>query len=58
MAASRVPVADEVVVAVPLAAVGPNPHQPRRSFHPTALEELAATICEQDRVLQPIVRAV
>jgi len=25
---------------------------------PTALEELAATTCEQDRVLQPIVRAV
>jgi ParB family chromosome partitioning protein len=52
---ARATVADEVVVHLPLSAIAPNPHQPRRSFDPVALEELAATISEQGRVLQPII---
>ncbi len=39
---------------VPVAAIRPNPHQPRGSMDPTALEELAASIREHG-VLQPLI---
>lgn len=39
---------------VPVSAVVPNPHQPRRLFEPGALQELANSIKEHG-VLQPIV---
>lgn len=49
---------DDLVRSVPCASVEPNPEQPRRSFDPQALEELAASI-RVHGVLQPvIVRAV
>ncbi len=39
---------------VPVAAINPNPHQPRLAFDERALEELAASIKEHG-VLQPLV---
>lgn len=38
---------------IPLEQILPNPHQPRKTFEPTALQELAESI-EQYGVLQPI----
>jgi ParB family transcriptional regulator, chromosome partitioning protein len=42
------------VVEIALSACRPNPHQPRKLFNPTALEELADSIAEHG-LLQPIV---
>ena len=58
-ARTRTPVADllaEVaqIVELPLAAIAPNPTQPRRTQEPAALAELAASI-ERHGLLQPIV---
>lgn len=39
---------------MPVSALQPHPHQPRRRFEESALDELAASIAEQG-VLQPIV---
>ncbi len=39
---------------IKLGEISPNPHQPRRSFEPTALEELTNSIREHG-ILQPIV---
>lgn len=39
---------------LPVGAISPNPHQPRRLFEPEALQELANSISEHG-VLQPIV---
>ena len=44
----------DLVRAVACDAVGPNPAQPRRSFDPEALEELAASI-RVHGVLQPVI---
>ncbi len=44
----------DLVRAVACDAVGPNPEQPRRSFDPEALEELAASI-RVHGVLQPVI---
>ncbi|MHB8341583.1 MAG: ParB/RepB/Spo0J family partition protein [Mycobacteriales bacterium] len=52
--ASPLPVAGAVLRDVAVAAVRPNPRQPRTSFDEDALEELAASIREVG-VLQPIV---
>ncbi|GGM92660.1 chromosome partitioning protein ParB [Thermus composti] len=41
------------VVRLPLAAIRPNPHQPRKRFSPEALEELAQSIREKG-LLQPL----
>jgi ParB family chromosome partitioning protein len=38
---------------IPLAAISPNPHQPRKEFDPVALDDLASSIKSQG-VLQPI----
>jgi ParB family transcriptional regulator, chromosome partitioning protein len=43
-----------VVAALPLAALRPNPIQPRRHFDPEALRELAASIAARG-LLQPII---
>ena len=48
------PDGDQLVVNLPLASVRPNPHQPRRTFDPIALQELAGSIREHGRVIQPI----
>jgi len=48
------PEGSQLVVDLPLASIKPNPHQPRRSFDPVALQELADSILEHGRVLQPI----
>jgi len=42
-----------VALEVPVDAIAPNPHQPRRTFQPEALAELTASIRQQG-VLQPI----
>lgn len=42
------------VVRLPLSAIRPNPHQPRRRFSQEGLEELAASIREKG-LLQPLV---
>ncbi len=42
------------VTAVPLDLLHPNPNQPRRSFRPEALEELARSI-EDRGILQPLI---
>jgi len=44
----------QLVVNLPLDSIKPNPHQPRRSFDPVALQELADSILEHGRVLQPV----
>lgn len=38
---------------IPLAAISPNPHQPRKEFDPAALDDLATSIKSQG-VLQPV----
>lgn len=43
-----------VVVELPLASIRPNVHQPRRTFDPVALQELATSIAAHGRVLQPV----
>lgn len=43
----------EEVLSIPVDAIRPNPHQPRREFPAEKLEELAASIREKG-VLQPI----
>jgi ParB family chromosome partitioning protein len=42
------------ILHVPLSDIVPNPHQPRREFHPEELQELASSIREYG-VLQPLV---
>ena len=44
----------ESIVTLPLERIQPNPNQPRKSFSPEALEDLAASIREKG-VIQPIV---
>ncbi len=44
---------DNVIVALELSKVRPNPYQPRLDFDPAALEELARSIVEKG-VIQPI----
>ncbi|MAF64999.1 MAG: hypothetical protein CMJ84_04975 [Planctomycetes bacterium] len=39
---------------IPVAEIGPNPHQPRRTFDPAGLEELRASIASHG-LLQPVV---
>jgi ParB family chromosome partitioning protein len=46
------PVGERGLREVPLAAIVPNPHQPRLVFDPTALDELAVSMREHG-VLQP-----
>lgn len=46
--------AQEKVQELPLEAIRPNPHQPRRTFDPVALEELTESI-RSHGILQPIV---
>ena len=41
------------VLFLPVTAIAPNPHQPRREFDPAALEELAGSIA-QHGILQPL----
>ena len=43
----------EVLIEVKLSELKPNPHQPRKSFDPTRIDELATSI-KQDGLLQPI----
>ena len=45
---------DQLVVSLPLTSIRPNPHQPRRTFSEQSLRELADSIAEHGRVLQPI----
>ncbi|HLP07377.1 MAG TPA: ParB/RepB/Spo0J family partition protein [Opitutaceae bacterium] len=44
----------EGYVEIPVSAIEPNPHQPRKSIEPAALAELAASIASEG-LLQPIV---
>jgi ParB family chromosome partitioning protein len=46
--------AGQLVVDLPLTSIRPSQHQPRRSFDAGALQELATSITEHGRVLQPI----
>lgn len=48
------PSAEETVTQVPLNDIRPNPYQPRKTFDPEALQELADSIAENG-VLQPII---
>jgi ParB family chromosome partitioning protein len=48
------PDGDQLVVNLPLTSIKPNPHQPRRTFAPAGLQELATSIAQHGRVLQPI----
>lgn len=48
------PDGSQLVVNLPLTSIRPNPHQPRRTFAPAALQELADSIKQHGRVLQPI----
>jgi ParB family transcriptional regulator, chromosome partitioning protein len=48
------PDGDQLVVNLPLSSIRPNPHQPRRTFEPGALRELASSIKQHGRVLQPV----
>ncbi len=48
------PDGDQLVVNLPLTSIKPNPHQPRRTFAQGALQELATSIKQHGRVLQPI----
>ena len=45
---------DQLVVSLPLTSIRPNPEQPRRTFSEQSLRELADSIAEHGRVLQPI----
>jgi ParB family chromosome partitioning protein len=51
---SRVTAGEGRSVDLPLASIRPSKHQPRRVFDPDALQELATSIIEHGRVLQPI----
>jgi ParB family chromosome partitioning protein len=42
------------ILLVPVDAVKPGPHQPRKTFHKLSLEELASTI-EQDGITVPLI---
>ena len=54
-AVSRVgPEAGQLVVDLPLTSIRPSEHQPRRMFDHAALQDLATSIIEHGRVLQPI----
>lgn len=48
------PDAEQIVVNIPLASIKPNPHQPRRTLAPESLQELADSIAEHGRVIQPV----
>ena len=48
------PPRDEIALDVPLDSIDPNPHQPRRVFEQTALEELAQSI-RANGIIQPLV---
>lgn len=48
------PAAGQLVVELPLTSIRPSRHQPRRAFDPVGLQELAGSIVEHGRVLQPI----
>lgn len=48
------PDGNQLVVNLPLSSIRPNPHQPRRTFAPSTLQELADSIKQHGRVLQPI----
>lgn len=48
------PDGDQLVVNLPLTSIKPNPHQPRRTFAQESLQDLANSIAEHGRVLQPI----
>jgi ParB family chromosome partitioning protein len=48
------PTAGERPAELPLDALRPNPYQPRRSFDPAALEELAQSL-RRHGLLQPVV---
>ena len=43
----------EVLIEVRLSELQPNPYQPRKSFDPASIAELATSI-KQDGLLQPI----
>src|SRR5512140_3236530 len=45
---------EEVVHMIPTGQIQPNPHQPRRQFDPTKLEELARSIGENG-ILEPLI---
>ena len=45
---------DQLVVSLPLTSIRPNPQQPRRTLSEQSLRELADSIAEHRRVLQPI----
>ena len=51
---SAAPDRDEALIEVPLGEVTPNPHQPRKSFDPAALTQLARSI-KSSGLIQPIV---
>jgi len=51
---SATPARDETLIDVPIGDVTPNPQQPRKSFDPTALTELARSI-KSSGLIQPIV---
>lgn len=56
MTVTRVtPAPRQAVIELPLTSITPNARQPRRSFAAGALHELATSIAEHGRVLQPIV---
>jgi ParB family chromosome partitioning protein len=48
------PPPDHSPIEIPIADIGPNPHQPRREFHQQELAELADSITQQG-ILQPLV---
>lgn len=45
---------DEIVVKLPLDKLTPNPNQPRKSFDPETLQELAVSI-KENGIIQPLV---
>ncbi len=50
------PMGQETVLAVDIAAIQPNPHQPRKQFDEQALQELAESIRSQGVILPLVVR--
>ena len=54
--AAQTPVGAEVVRQVPIDSIRPNPHQPRKSFDPIALDELKASIAEHGVLVPVLVR--